>query len=104
MGYHVLDADHVARPATFEEWAEFMARPFETSRRVAKTVVGDAEVSTVFLAVDHAFWGSTPVLFETMVFGGENDGDTWRYSTWDEAVAGHALAVSTITASQEASE
>lgn len=101
MGYYVLDADHAIHQATFQEWAVFMALPFDASRRVAKTAVGDAEVSTVFLGLDHSFAGSTPILFETMVLGGEHDGEQWRYATWAEAEAGHARIVAIVTDKRE---
>jgi len=57
----------------------------------------DIVVSTVFLGMDHSFGGCPPLLFETMIFGIEEDellkDYQVRYCTWDEAVAGHALAV-----------
>ena len=53
-------------------------------------------VSTVFLGLDHAFDGGTPLLFETMIFGGEHDEYQERYATWDEAEAGHLVAGMTI--------
>ena len=48
-------------------------------------------VSTVFLGIDHnvSMDTSEPVLFETMVFGGEYNEEQWRYKTWDEAMSGH---------------
>ena len=56
------------------------------------------EVSTVFLAIDHNFSGKgSPLLFETMIFGStffRNSNEYQiRYSTWDEAKAGHERAV-----------
>jgi hypothetical protein len=52
------------------------------------------QVSTVFLGIDHGHWrGGPPVLFETMVFGGEHDGDRGRFCTYDAAVEGHRLMV-----------
>ena len=30
-----------------------------------------------------------PLLFETMVFGGTMNQAQWRYSTWEQAEAGH---------------
>ena len=33
--------------------------------------------------------GHDPLLFETMVFGGTMDHAQWRYSTWEQAEAGH---------------
>lgn len=46
-------------------------------------------VSTVFLGLDHNHFGGVPILFETMIFGGINDGVQWRYHDWDEAAEGH---------------
>lgn len=63
---------------------------FETAdRRVAKTDKDDISISTVFLGIDHSFGGNKPLLFETMVFGGEYDEYQQRYSTWEEAEQGH---------------
>jgi hypothetical protein len=61
------------------------------NRRVAQTTIGQYRVSTVFLCLDHGFDGE-PQLFETMVFGGEDDWADellWRYSTWEQAERGH---------------
>lgn len=49
------------------------------------------EVSTVWLGLDHNWWPDRPIkIFETMIFGGELDLEQWRYSTEEEALAGHA--------------
>jgi len=70
------------------------ARWFETAdRHVAQTEVGEANVSTVFLGLDHSFGSGPPLLFETMVFGGDSDDTQERYPTWEEAEAGHAAVV-----------
>ena len=37
--------------------------------------------------------GAEPLLFETMVFGGTMDQAQWRYSTWDQAEAGHKVVL-----------
>lgn len=50
-------------------------------------------VSTVFLGLDHSFGDGPPVLWETMVFNGEHDQDQWRYTSQEEAIAGHSHAV-----------
>lgn len=48
------------------EWARWME---DADRCVWRTRVGDWEVSTVFLGLDHCFIGDgPPILFETMVF------------------------------------
>jgi hypothetical protein len=65
-------------------------------RIVALTGNDQIRVSTVFLAVDHNFGlgeRSKPILFETMVFGGEYDGEMERYCTWEEAEYGHKAYV-----------
>lgn len=72
------------------EWAKEMERQ---NRVVEQTQVGDVKISTVFLGLDHSFGGGKPLLFETMIFGGKEDGFQDRYSTWDEAVEGHKKAV-----------
>lgn len=82
---YILDG-HKAVPATLMEWAKW----YETAdRTVAKTQIGDVNVSTVFLGLDHSFGYGPPQLFETMAFGGELDQEQERYSTWDQAIAGH---------------
>lgn len=64
---------------------------------------GGAFVSTVFLGIDHSFshFGKlehVPVLFETMIFGFDDDGDYQRrYCTWAEALAGHQEAVAIVS-------
>lgn len=73
------------------EWAKW----FENveNRIVKKTTIRDIEVSTVFLGLDHSFFSDKkPILFETMIFGGEQEGYQERYSTWAEAEEGHQKA------------
>jgi len=69
---------------------------FETANRVVRRtiiVAPSVTVSTVFLGLDHQFGGGPPLLFETLIFGGDHDGDTWRYSVWNEAMRGHERIV-----------
>ena len=78
------------------EWAHW----FETANRhVAQTEVGPMLVSTVFLGLDHNFRDTgPPLLFETMVFGGE-EASEWaesyceRTPDWAAAEAAHRRAV-----------
>lgn len=65
---------------------------------VAKTVVGDVTVSTVFLGLDVV--GRSGQLFETMIFVdrgfsayGPHGGEMWRYLDRQSALAGHEHAV-----------
>jgi hypothetical protein len=71
------------------KWAKF----FESnSRTVGDTHIGEVHISTVFLGLDHSYIGP-PLLFETMIFGGEHDDYQERYTTWDQAEKGHERAV-----------
>jgi hypothetical protein len=74
------------------EWGQFMAD--HERRRIALTEKDGIQVSTVFLGLDHNFgFSGEPVLFETMIFGGDHDGYQERYTELDEALKGHERAV-----------
>ena len=71
-------------------WAESLG----ANRHVNKTdLPNDIQISTVFLGMDHSFTGGTPILFETMIFGGKHDQYQERYATYEEAERGHKRAV-----------
>jgi hypothetical protein len=75
------------------EWALYFEH---TNRQTAEDVIGDVRVSTVFLGLDHQWGKGPPLLWETMIFGGEHDDYTDRYASHDEAIAGHARAVALV--------
>lgn len=81
---------------SWEEYCLFMEK--NDNVIVAKTQAGEIEVSTIFLGVDHSsyYQNSTPILFETMIFGWNDDSYKERYSTWSEAEVGHKRAVELI--------
>jgi hypothetical protein len=65
---------------TFGEWEAVMIDRMERARhgndpwRVAYTDIGEAGISTVFLGLNHNFFGGgPPLLFETIIFGGHLD-------------------------------
>lgn len=62
---------------------------------VKKETIGNYLVSTVFLTLDHQFGEGPPLLFETMVFpnGSWDEEYMERYSTYQEALEGHKVAV-----------
>ena len=98
--FYVLNEERAPVAAPVDEWARW----FETEdRTVAKTGDGDILISTVFLGLDHNFGLiGAPVLFETLVFGGVLDGEMDRYTTWEEAEAGHAHMVERVMAAESA--
>lgn len=85
--HYILDG-HKAVPVDLITWAKW----FEATknRHVARETIGDADISTVFLGLDHSFGDGPPLLFETMVFGGSLDQEQDRCTTWEQAAAMHA--------------
>lgn len=79
------------------EWARWFEK---ADRHVAREEIGEISVSTVFLGLDHSFGGATPILWETMIFGGEHDGYQERYSSRDAALAGHLKATMLVKTSR----
>jgi len=94
MDHYILDSQgNPVKELDLIRWAQW----YETAdRRVAKDSIGNVEVSTVFLALDHNFWRGLPLLYETMIFGGENDQFVERYCNKIAALAGHDRAVALV--------
>jgi hypothetical protein len=95
-GHYILDGHRPVPCDDLMQWChEFDRRKKERQDpwRVALTKLDNADVSTVFLGLDHSFGDGPPELFETMIFGGEHHEFCERYSTWEAAEAGHARAV-----------
>ncbi len=87
-GKYILDSNGEPQPCdNLLRWSRW----FETAdRKIAKTQISeDVEVSTVFLGLNHSFGDGPPLIYETMVFGGEHDGEMNRYSTREESLKGH---------------
>ena len=90
-GRYVLDGKKAVPCEDLMEWAIWLEG---ADKKVALTrSIGDVEISTVFIGLDHSFGKGPPLIFETMVFGGPLDGEQDRYSTWEEAEAGHEKMV-----------
>lgn len=86
---YILDGKKAIKCDDLMEWAKW----FENcSRRVELTERNNIKVSTVFLGLDHSFGNGKPMLFETMIFGGPHSEFCSRYTTWEEAEAGHTKA------------
>lgn len=90
MSEHYVLEGRRAVPVDLMTWARWLEK---SDRVVAITERDGVKVSTVFLGLDHSFGGGPPQIFETLVFEGDHDGDMDRYSTWEEAEAGHAAMV-----------
>jgi hypothetical protein len=90
--YYILKDKKPILVDDFMEYALWMNDPKNVI--IEKTNIGDIQVSTVFLGIDiGGFWHKgSPLVFETMIFGGEMDTTKWNYETWEEAVEGHKKA------------
>lgn len=93
--YYVLDESNKPKPvADVIEWSDWMKTH---PNRIAYDKVGEAEVSTIFLGINHRFTeDGTPILWETMVFNGPLAGECSRYTSHSMAIAGHAATVARI--------
>lgn len=99
--YYLLDGKRAV--PTDDRMAVNRLLESNTGRKVALTEVDGFVVSTIFLVINHQFLEGPPLLFETMVFRREGDklGDglaQLRYSTWEQAEAGHAELVAMVKA------
>lgn len=85
----------VARDLT--KWGMWMFDP-GAHRNIALDELGDIRVSTVFLGLDHN-WSDVgePLLFETMIFGGQFNEYCERYCTRREALEGHLRVKAMVT-------
>lgn len=84
--------------ASLQEWSDEYSRRIAAGKddpwRVAYTVIGYVEVSTVFLSINHRLSEGPPILFETMVFNDRGVSDFQaRCCTWEEAEQMHKEAV-----------
>lgn len=75
---------------TYANWYE--NNPQE--RIVSKTKIKQTEISTVYIGKSTLLNVDLP--FETMVFGGEYDGEQKRYATFEEAMIGHQKMIEKI--------
>ena len=75
-------------------WAEWFGTADRTVRLTILT--GGVTVSTVFISLNHNYGAGPPLLFETAIIRSGDFDIVARYSTWNEAEAGHAATVATI--------
>lgn len=96
---YILDGREPVRAPDVRTWGEWF---HSADRCVAFSELGDVQVSTVFLGIDHSIGLLPgPILFETMVSGGPLDDERKWYRTWDEAEKGHAAMVALVMAAEK---
>lgn len=96
--HYILDGQEPVPEPDLLRWGQWMQ---SADRRVAFDIIGEQEVSTVFLGLDHQWGIGPPLLFETMVFafGSSLDERCERYATWADALTGHDGIVGELRAS-----
>jgi hypothetical protein len=97
--------DRQGTPMTLQQWAE----KFEDAhyRHVARDVIGPDEpldpaplitVMTFWLGLNHDWRSDEPLIFETLVIGGEHDATGIWYTAETQAREGHRRAVEELRA------
>ena len=97
LGLYILD--DAGNPVATDDVAAWGQMMEDISKRVvAVDVIDGSRVSTVFLGMDYSFGRhKAPVLWETMVFGPNGDGqECERYRSLDGAKLGHALMIARV--------
>lgn len=97
--------DRTGKIISPDQW-HALIEDYGTPRRppykmVAVDIVNDSRISTVWLGLDHGFGSRSPLIFETMVFGGPLNQEMKRYRTLQEAVAGHEEMVERVKKAYE---
>ena len=88
--FHKLDKNNIPVPCSQKEMDQSLF-----PHTIASDMVGNVHVSTVFLCINHGWFGP-PLWFETMVFGGPYDMYQQRYETYEEAINGHKATLKRI--------
>lgn len=92
---YILDAS--GNPQRCDDAIQWAMSFEQTDRQVADDIIGNVRVSTVFLGLDHRFSGDgDPILWETMIFGGKQDGYQDRYTSKESAIEGHQKALNLV--------
>lgn len=96
--FYILAGQEPVQVRDRTTWWEWFGK---ADRQVCRTTIGNLEVSTVFIGLDHSMHEDGPAaIFETVVFDADRvfgdtlfAEDTQRYATWNDAVAGHVATV-----------
>jgi hypothetical protein len=94
--WYILDKENKPVKSTIIQHSEWIEANPER-KAVKQEHIGDIFISTVFLGLDHSWNSDIPVLWETMIFGGEHDQYQDRYTSHEDALEGHKLALTLIT-------
>ena len=86
--------DRKGNPITIEEWST--AYEDVEGRTIGDDTLEGQHVSTIWRGLDRQAGEGPPLIFETMIFGGPHNDHCERYSTEQDALAGHQRIVTAL--------
>jgi hypothetical protein len=95
MWYTLDENNKPVKSTSVIEAAEWLDKNPE-KKAVKQDYIDDIFISTVFLGLDHAWNSEIPVLWETMIFGGEHDPYQERYTSYEDALEGHQTTLNLV--------
>lgn len=96
MTRYILNGKEVVECEDLLTWTVWM-EDNRSNRRVAYEYIDGVTISTVFTGVGYRCSSDMrPILFETLVFGGELNGEMTRCRTWAEAEVMHKKMVNKV--------
>ena len=93
--WYILDENNKPIRSTIVEYGKWIEENPER-KAVKQERIDDIFISTVLLGLDHAWNSDIPVLWKTMIFGGEHDQYMDRYTSYEDALEGHQQALKLI--------
>jgi hypothetical protein len=88
--YYILRDGEVVEEPDYDTWSAWFESAFKDVELVAESRVGGSTVSTRFLGLNMTLdQDAPPMVFETTVKGGWLDNRRERFSSLEEANAGH---------------
>lgn len=95
--YEVKFYNRQGKEITLKEFGE-LHRNLEYKRVFASTLPDGRWLSTVWIGINHRFFGDgPPLIFETMLFSHDGPGESlneWRFATEQEALLWHEIIFS----------
>lgn len=97
MAWYILDENNKPIRSTIVDYGKWLQENPE-KKVVKQEDIDDIRISTVFLGLDHAWPKDNvkPLLWETMIFGGEHDQYMDRYTSYEDALKGHQIALNLV--------
>jgi hypothetical protein len=88
--------DWLGNEISMQEWVKL----FKDERHIGDDRVNGAHVSTVYLGLDHGYYGGPPLIFETLIYYPDGSDQMFRYSTETEARQRHKEIVGFLQTSE----